>query len=157
MNLRTKSLLAVMLRFDHFSNKDAWELGSFLVKKVYESGIEMAITIRKLNGNITFQHFTDGTNMNNQNWMRRKFNTVSLVERSSLGAWAESMIKDQPVEEQGLDPKDYVFCGGGFPIWLKSGEIVAVLTVSNLPHLQDHQFVIDGLQEWLKVENVPQI
>lgn len=146
-----------LLRFDHFSNKDAWEFGSYLVKKVYESGIDMAITIRKLNGCIIFQHFTEGTNLNNQNWMRRKFNTVSLTERSSLGMWAESMIKEQPAEEQGLDPKDYVFCGGGFPIRLKSGEIVAVLTVSNLPHLEDHQFLIDGLQEWLQIENVPQI
>ena len=122
-----------------------------------KKNIEMAITIRKLNGNIIFQYFTDGTNMNNQRWMNRKFNTVSLTERSSLGVWAESMINDNPPEAQGLDPKEYAFCGGGFPIWLKTGEIIAVLTVSNLPHLQDHQFLIDGLQEWLKAEDVPQI
>ena len=52
----------------------------------------------------------------------------------------------------GLKDEDYVFCGGGFPIRLKSGEMVGGLLVSNLPHEQNHQFIIDSLQEWLQVE-----
>ena len=31
-----------MLRFDHFTNDDAWELGKHLVKKVEDDGIQMA-------------------------------------------------------------------------------------------------------------------
>ena len=138
------------LRFDSFSNKDALALGNFLADKVYSQGMDLAICIRKLNGAILFQHMTDGTCLNNQNWMQRKFNTVLLMERSSYGAWAKSMISGEGAEHHGLTSADYVFCGGGFPITLKTGEIVAVLIVSNLPHENDHQFVVDGLKEWLK-------
>ena len=146
-----------MLRFEHFSNKDAWEFGSFMVQKAYNEGIELAIVIRKLNGNIVFQHCTEGTNLCNENWMLRKFHTVSMMERSSFGFWAESMSKGESLATHALDEKDYALCGGGFPIWLKSGEIVGVAIVSNLPHEQDHGFIVDAMSEYLQISDVPRI
>lgn len=137
------------LRFEHFSNREALDLGIFLTEKVYKQGIDLSICIRKLNGAILFQHMTEGTCLNNQNWMQRKFNTVLLTERSSYGVWAESNIEGKTTAHHGLSEADYVFCGGGFPITLKTGEFVAVLLVSNLPHEKDHKFIVDGLKEWL--------
>jgi uncharacterized protein (UPF0303 family) len=137
------------LRFARFSNREALDLGTFLVEKVYNEKMDLAICIRKMNGAILFQHMTEGTCLNNQNWMTRKFNTVALMERSSYGAWAVSHISGETIADHGLSETDYILCGGGFPIALKSGEIVAVLTVSNLPHEKDHQFIVDGLEEWL--------
>lgn len=146
-----------MLRFPHFSDKDALELGQFLTERIYEKGMELAVAIRKANGAILYQHMTEGTNLNNQNWMMRKFHTVSLMERSSLGAWAVSFLTGETVPVHGLSETEYVFCGGGFPIRMASGEIVAILTVSNLPHMEDHCFIVESLAQWLGVENVPQI
>ena len=142
------------LVFEHFSNKDALALGSFLTDRVYEQGIELAIAIRRVNGAILYQHMTSGTNLNNQNWMERKYNTVSLMERSSLGAWAISNLTGETVPVHGLSESAYVFCGGGFPIRLVTGEIVAILTVSNLPQVDDHQFIVKGLSEWLGKKDV---
>ncbi|MBR5288165.1 MAG: heme-binding protein [Clostridia bacterium] len=103
-----------LLRFSRFTNRDAWELGSFIVRRAAdEMGIAMAVSIRKPNGNIVFQHCTDGTTMNNENWIRRKFNTVCLTEGCSLRAWASSIVKNQDLAAQGLDSKDYALCGGG--------------------------------------------
>jgi len=146
-----------LLRFDHFSNLDAWNLGSFLVQRVFDRQIDMAISIRKLTGNIVFQYATQHTSLSNQQWMQRKFNTVCLTEGSSLRAWATSEFKGQTLADQGISAADYAFCGGGFPIRLKSGELIAVLIVSNLPHKQDHGFIIDSLTEWLGVSGVPVI
>ena len=146
-----------MLIFPHFSNKDAWDLGCFLVNKVYESNESLAVAIRKLNGTMVFYHAVGNTNQNNQNWMNRKFNTVCLMERSSLGAWASSFLTGEKISTHGLSDSDYVLCGGGFPIRLKTGEIVAVLTVSNFPHQLDHDFIVKGLKEWLKMEDVPDL
>ena len=140
-----------LLRFDRFTNKDAWNLGAFIVRRAEEKDVAMAVSIRKLNGNIVFQHCSDGTTMNNENWIRRKFNTVLLTEGCSLRAWASSIIKNQDLAAQGLDSKDYALCGGGFPIKLKTGEMVAALIVSNLPHLEDHAFLIDALCDYLGV------
>ena len=144
------------LLFERFSHKDAWELGQFLVKRIYDNNIEMAVSIRKVSGYILFQHGTEDTNLNNQNWMDRKFNTVKMMERSSFGVWAQACMSCQGIEEHGLSVKEYAFCGGGFPICLKSGEMIGVLIVSNLPHEQDHQFIIDSLQEYLNI-TVPSV
>lgn len=137
------------LRFEHFSNKDALELGTFITNKIYEENMALAVAIRRMNGTIIYQHLTDGTNHINQNWMERKFNTVSYFERSSLGAWALEALSGETVDVHGLSKEDFVFVGGGFPIRLKTGEIVAVLTVSNLPHMEDHRFIIRVLSEYL--------
>lgn len=140
------------LRFDRFLNEDAFALGCFLVKRSAQLGLQMAIAIRKMNGNVVFQHCMDETTLSNENWMRRKFNTVRMTEGSSLRAWASSLLKNQDLAAQGLSAEDYVLCGGGFPIRLKTGETVAVLTVSSLPHLEDHAFAVAALSEWLGVQ-----
>ena len=137
------------LRFDHFSNRDAWELGRFITDKIYAENIELAVAIRRLNGTIIYQHLTEGTNHINQNWMERKFHTVSYFERCSLGVWATGEGSGDPAEKNSLKKEDFAFVGGGFPIRLKTGEIVAVLTVSNLPHMDDHGFIIEALSEYL--------
>ena len=144
-----------LLRFDHFSSRDAWNLGAFLVQRVFDRGIDMAISIRRMSGYCIFQYGTENTTLSNQQWMQRKFNTVCLTEASSLRAWATAELKGQTLADQGISSADYAFCGGGFPVRLKSGELVAVLIVSNLPHKQDHGFIIDSLTEWLGVSGVP--
>lgn len=146
-----------LLKFEHFSNRDAWELGKFLVQCIYDRNIDLAVAIRKPDGNIIFQYATEGTNLGNENWMRRKYNTVSELRCCSLGAWADSFLTGKTVEARGLDEADYVFCGGGFPICLRTGEMAAVLTVSNLPHEQDHEFIAEALEQWLDVEGVPHL
>lgn len=143
------------LRFDHFSNEDAFELGKHFVEKIKNDGIEMAVMIKRINGNTLFSYFSEGTNLMNENWMRRKFNTVITNEKSSYLMWAfnekagrgQDPIRDAAL--QGFDSKDYALCGGGFPIKLKTGEMVAVMLASNLPHEKDHQFIVEGLESFL--------
>ena len=152
VNLQEKNL-----RFEHFTNEDAWELGKHLVEKVKTDGIEMAVNIRKVNGNTIFSYFSEGTNKMNENWMNRKFNTVLMNESSSFKQWALNMEKNYSVESMGMDQKEYVLCGGGFPIKLTNGEMVAVVLASNLPHEQDHMFLVNGIASFLGIEEVPQI
>lgn len=146
-----------MLLFDKFTNEDAWELGKVFVEKIKRENIEMAVAIRKVNGNTIFAYFSDGTNKLNENWMNRKFNTVIMNEMSSFKRWAISQYRNGTVEDMGLDSKDYALCGGGFPIKLKNGEMVAVVLASNLPHEKDHKFLVEGLAEYLSVSDVPDI
>lgn len=144
-----------MLRLKHFSNQDGLELGNFLVNYAKEQGISVAIAVRKATGAILFHHLMEGTNSNNQNWMRRKFNTVVLWEHSSLRSWAHERLSGETIETHGFSQAEYIQFGGGFPLFLESGELVGVLTISNLPHFQDHRFAVTGLAKWLGVENVP--
>lgn len=146
-----------VLRFEHFSNKDALDLGNFITNKIYDENMDLAIAIRKVNGAIVYQHMTNGTALINQKWMMRKFNTVRLMESSSLGVWAGSNLSGETVPVHGLSESDYVFCGGGFPIRLKTGELVAILTVSNLFHIDDHRFIVKALSQYLNIADVPQL
>ena len=146
-----------LLRFDTFSSKDAWDLGSFIVNKLYESNKDLAVAIYKTTGNVMFQHSTGKTTMFNNIFMKRKFNTVLLFESSSLCAEVLSEMRKQPITALGVNPDDYVLCGGGFPIRLKTGELVAVITTSNLPPYYDHKSIITFLSEYLKVDDVPDL
>lgn len=146
-----------LLRVDHFTNDDAWELGKIYVDKIKDEGIEMAVQIRKVNGNTIFSYFSPKTNLLNENWMDRKFNTVTMNEMSSFKRWTISQYRQGTVEDQGLSSADFAFVGGGFPVKLKNGEMVAVILASNLPHEKDHKFIVDGLASWLGISNVTEI
>ena len=144
-----------LLRFDHFTEDDAWKLGVFLAERAHSAGQEVAICIRKASGHILFQHCTQGTTVSNQQWMHRKFNTVLLTEGCSLRAWANLMERGQTPEDQGVSPMDYAYCGGAFPIRLTGGEFIGAAIVSNLPHREDHRFIAGALADYLHKENMP--
>ena len=126
-----------------------------LVKKVVDPNKKQRINGH--DGNTIFSYFSEGTNLLNENWMNRKFNTVVMNEMSSFKRWAISQYRNGTVEDQGLDSKDFAYCGGGFPVKLKNGEMVAVVLASNLPHEKDHKFIVEGLSEYLKVDGMPDI
>lgn len=144
-----------MLQFDHFNNRDAWDLGKLMVEEIFKDGIDLSVCIRKLNGNIIFQYATEKTALNHQNWMKRKFNTVSLMERSSLAVSAMSKITGEDVAAHGLSDEKYVFCGGGFPVRIKGSGIVAVITTSNLTDIEDHNYLVKYVAKYLGVKDVP--
>jgi uncharacterized protein (UPF0303 family) len=146
-----------MLKFDTFTNKEAFELGTRMAQKVYDAGQSLAIGIFNVAGMAVYQHVTTGATVNNTLWMRRKFNTVMNRERSSLWFTVTSEMRGKDLAAHVLDTNDYALVGGGFPIRLKTGELVAVAVVSAFPHYEDHQFIVDALAEYLGIDDVPSV
>lgn len=146
-----------MLKFDTFTNKEAFELGTRMAQKVYDAGQSLAIGIFNVAGMAVYQHVTPGATVNNTLWMRRKFNTVMNRERSSLWFTVTSEMRGKDLVAHVLDTNDYALVGGGFPIRLKTGELVAVAVVSAFPHYEDHQFIVDALAEYLGIDDVPSV
>lgn len=145
-----------LLQFDHFDQEVAFELGTFMVNYAKKHNITIAVSIRMNNGLIVYQHCPDGTNLLNQNWMRRKFNTVQLMERSSLLSTFTWENDGDTATTHALDIKDYALCGGGFPIRIKgSGVVIGTIISSNLYHIADHEFIIDCLREFLNCPEAP--
>ena len=145
-----------LLQFDRFNYEDAYALGTFMVDQAHQKNITIAVSIRMNNGCIVFQHCPDGTNLLNQKWMERKFNTVKLMERSSLlSALIWEKDGDTPAVH-GLASEDYALCGGGFPIRIKGTDtVIGAIISSNLYHIADHEFVIDCLREFLNCPEAP--
>jgi uncharacterized protein (UPF0303 family) len=146
-----------LLQFPHFNRQDAWDLGQLLVKRILERRLVLVCSIRLLNGFILFQYAGEGTKNENEFWLSRKFNTVRDLDASSLLNAMRLLKKKQTLESRGLDPSKYVNAGGGFPIRIKDTGLAGVALVSGLPHLQDHDFLIDSLGEYLKADRVPRI
>jgi uncharacterized protein (UPF0303 family) len=138
------------LEFEYFDHKLAYRLGTFMVEYAEKHDITIAVSIRSNDGSIIFQYLPDGTNLLNQKWMERKFNTVKWMERSSLMttfAWEEN---GDTVENHGLNPEDFAICGGGVPIRIKGTKaVIGAVIASNLYHVDDHRFVITCLKEFM--------
>ncbi len=146
-----------LLIFNQFTNEDAFDLGNLIVKHGREQNLPIAVSIRLSNGYVVYQHGLTGSHLGNQNWMRRKQNTVNMFAKSSLLAYLTAIKDNEPLEDWGLSKEDYVLCGGGFPVRVKNCGIVACATVSGLPHYQDHSFLVGCISEYLNVSNVPEI
>ena len=146
-----------LLRIDSFSSEFAYGLGAQMAVLAKERGVAMGFSIRKIDGAVLFQYMMSGANtVNTQNWLRRKAGMVIAWEHSSLYMWAREQATGQTVQYNGLDPNECVQRGGGFPLFLKSGEFVGVVSASGLAHNEDHQFIIDALSAFLGISNVPE-
>ena len=146
----------MMLQFDRFNQSDALALGNLMVQRAVRTGVVIAVSIRLANGCILFQYLPDGTNALNENWIRRKFQTVITMSGSSLRETLILQEKGRTLADQGLDLKDYALCGGGFPIRIKGSDIViGAVIASNLYHIADHEFVVGSLKEYLNCPDAP--
>ena len=94
-----------------------------------------------------------GATPDNDHWVRRKSNVVLRFHQSSLLYGQAQAEKGRGVsEEWGLDPMEYAGHGGSFPIRVKKAGVVAAITVSGLPQVDDHRMVIEALSQFLKLE-----
>jgi|GluameStandDraft_1065615.scaffolds.fasta_scaffold29079_3 uncharacterized protein (UPF0303 family) len=133
--------------FTSFTRADSLKLGTILCETAarYDSGVAVAIEI---NGLRVFQHITQGAGRHNVDWLGRKVNTVNQFGKSSLRVWAEFERDHLTMADERLEPMRFAMCGGGFPLMVKGIGQVGVIAVSGLPHLEDHQVIIDTLARW---------
>lgn len=145
-----------LLQFESFDHEEAYRLGTFMVNYAKEHGITIAVSICMNNGCIVFQYCPDGTNLLNQKWMQRKFNLVKMMERSSLLSFKLLKNNQETLESHGLSQGEYALCGGGFPIRIKgSRPVLGAIIASNLYHVEDHEFIVDCLREFLDCPLAP--
>lgn len=135
--------------FDSFSREDAWKLGGMLLEaaKKYEGGVAVGIV---LNGLKVFQFVTEGATKHNTEWLDRKVNMVTQMHKSSLAVYCDYELKGITLEGERLNPMNFALCGGGFPLTVKGVGVVGAIAVSGLPHLDDHQVMIDALEKWFE-------
>ncbi len=135
------------LTFEHFDLEDAYALGTKLRKKAVEVPLSIAVRI-VLNGLIVYQTFLPGTGMENDFWMNLKYATVAQSHKSSLRTAAERELLGitEPWQE---DENSHAFCGGGFPL-IVGGVYSGAVVVSGLPHVQDHELVVQAITEYLR-------
>ena len=144
-----------LLHFSSFNRKEAWELGQLMVSAIMQKNLKLAASIRLSSGLVLFQHTPEGTTINNQRWMIRKSNVVRDWEVSSLHAILIFKKGNRSLHDFGLETKDYALRGGGFPIHVSGIGVIGAVAVSGQPHLEDHDFIVESLGRFLKVQGLP--
>ena len=143
------------MKFETFTAEDAWELGKIFVAEAMDQDIKIAISIRSMSGKRMFHYAAEGTNHGADAWLDRKFNTVQHFESSTLGYSLFLKRRGATLAERGLDPTQFVACGGGFPVFVDGIGVVAAVMVSGLTDVEDHDILVRCISRYLGVEDVP--
>ena len=139
------------LVFRQFTHDDAWELGSLLVRLARERQAPVAIDIHRA-GQQLFHAALPGSTPDNDAWISRKRRVVERYGSASYLVGARFRAKGTTFEDSSrLDPDVYAAHGGSFPITVEGVGVIGAVTVSGLPQLQDHRFVVEALEEFLKI------
>ncbi|MER5749699.1 heme-degrading domain-containing protein [Streptomyces sp. NPDC002088] len=137
------------LVFPQFSYYDAWALGSLLVDLARESQAPVAIDIHRA-GQQLFHAAMPGSTPDNDAWIARKRRVVERYGAASYLVGARFRAKGTTFEESSrLDPDTYAAHGGSFPINVEGVGVIGAVTVSGLPQLEDHRFVVGALEQFL--------
>ena len=137
------------LRFDGFTNDDAWDLGSALVAVARRDGAPVAVDVSR-HGHQLFHAALPGTSPDNDSWIERKTRVVHRFGHSSLFVRQASIERGTTFEaEFGLDPARYAAHGGAVPVVVSSGGPGGAGVGSGLPQLEDHRMVVAAIRAHL--------
>jgi uncharacterized protein (UPF0303 family) len=132
-----------------FTHEDALALGATLLEAARLESLPVVVDVRH-GDQVVFHAALPGTAAGNDLWVERKVRVVRLVGTSSLRAGAEAAADGAAFEQrQRVDPLLYAAHGGAFPLMVRGVGLVGVATVSGLPQVDDHRFVVRVLRRFL--------
>ncbi len=138
-----------ILKLDHFTNEDAFDLGMIMVRHLPELPKPMIVEIWK-NNLLVFRYANENAIPNFDRWLKRKKKTVDTMLMSSLHVFANFNRDGKDLAKDVFwDPMEFAVCGGAFPLYVKGSGQIGLIAVSGQPHLVDHQFMVDCLNEYL--------
>jgi uncharacterized protein (UPF0303 family) len=136
------------LRLPRFDPDTAWRLGLSLRQLALSRSQSIVVDIRRFGHPHQQLFYTalDGTTPDNARWVERKVNVVARFHRSSYAIGLMlTQNKRTFSEHYNLPEADYATHGGCFPIHVIDAGIVGSITVSGLPHREDHNLVVEAL------------
>jgi uncharacterized protein (UPF0303 family) len=144
-----------VLRFKKFDERDAWALGTILKNAAEQNQLPVVIDIR-IGNRPLFYVAMPATTPENPDWVRRKVNTVYRFHKSSYRVGREYDHKGAAFDEsRGLAALEFANAGGGFPIHIIGTGVVGAITVSGIPQRDDHNFVTEGIAQYLNIDFAP--
>lgn len=150
-DLEQLALQERILELSSFDLDIAWSLGQSIRDSALQRGVALVIEVRIAKETVFFCAM-NGTSPNNTDWVRRKRNTVELMQKSSYSVGLALADEGTTLQEKsGLNLCDYASHGGGFPLRVKGVGCIGSVTVSGVPQREDHGFVVEALATICKV------
>ncbi|EBA05706.1 heme-degrading domain-containing protein [Sagittula stellata] len=138
-----------------FDEDTAFAIGCALRDRARAIAAPVSIEIRATSRRFFFATLP-GATPNNEEWGRRKGNTVLRTWKSSMRVGLE-LKRSGRVQwpDAGLAYEDFVDHGGGFPVTVGGMGVVAAIAVSGLPSIEDHQLAAATLAAHLGIAEIP--
>ena len=138
-----------------FNEDVAFAIGSALRVRAAAQKAPVVIEIRNASRRFYFSALP-GSTPENDNWARRKANTVLQCHAASLLVGVRLELEGRTQwPDAVLEMKDYSVHGGAFPVRVKDNGVVAVIAVSGLPSREDHDMIVSVLRAYLHADKVP--
>jgi uncharacterized protein (UPF0303 family) len=136
----------ILTRFDEGV---AVDLGLALVALARADALPVVIDIRTADRTL-FHAAMPGATPLNDNWARRKSNAALMWQASSLLIGRRLAAKGDNLAVQGLPEADFAVHGGSVPIRVAGVGVVAAVTVSGLPSVEDHALVVRAIEDLMQ-------
>ena len=146
MDLAALEAEAEELIFSAFSEETALRLGLTLVDMARRKSLPIVIDIRTPD-RCLFHVALPGATAINDNWARRKSNTALAFQAPSLLVQERMKAKDEDLARHGLSSTDYATNGGAVTLRTASAGVVACVTVSGLPQVEDHRLAVAAIRQ----------
>jgi uncharacterized protein (UPF0303 family) len=138
------------LVFTDFDLHTAWDLGSLLRQEALAAGLPVAIAVRR-NGQTLFHTALPGSSADNDGWLSRKAAVVERFGHSSYYVGCKFRADGGDFDTDArLDTGLFAAHGGAFPLSLRGAGCIGSVAVSGLPQVEDHRFVVDVLERFLR-------
>ncbi|CAM8647764.1 COG4702 Uncharacterized conserved protein [Paracoccaceae bacterium] len=135
---------AASLTLPRFAEAEALALGQILTE--LGRGLTIVINIRTPDRTL-FHAALPGSGPINDRWIQRKSATALLFQEASLAVGVRTRAKGESLAKFGLPVEDYAEQGGAVPIRVAGAGVVAVVTVSGLAQVDDHNLAVAGLRQ----------
>ena len=135
---------AASLTLPRFAEAEALTLGQILTE--LGRGLTIVINIRTPDRTL-FHVALPGSGPINDRWIQRKSATALLFQEASLAVGVRTRAKGESLAKFGLPVEDYAEQGGAVPIRVEGAGVVAVVTVSGLAQVDDHNLAVAGLRQ----------
>jgi uncharacterized protein (UPF0303 family) len=140
----TLQVEAASLTLPRFAEAEALALGQILTE--LGRGLTIVINIRTPDRTL-FHAALPGSGPINDRWIQRKSATALLFQEASLAVGVRTRAKGESLAKFGLPVEDYAEQGGAVPIRVAGAGVVAVVTVSGLAQVDDHNLAVAGLRQ----------
>jgi uncharacterized protein (UPF0303 family) len=137
---------AARIELDHFSNEDAYELGTIAAEVTKEWGVSLSVDI-VIGDYLVYRARLGTTGVGNDPWLAGKAAVAAHFGESSLLVKLRQESTGVPFTDLPLDHTVMKAYGGSFPIYV-DGALVATFTMSGEPDAVDHEVAAEALRRY---------